>query len=33
MLNALLGGNRGNNANLNPQIIQSLLTTQMTAGF
>ena len=33
VLNALLGGNGGVNANINPQIIQSLLTTQMTAGF
>lgn len=33
MLNLLMGGNRAANANLNPQLIQSLLTTQMTAGF
>ena len=33
MLNMLLNGNRGNSANLDPQIIQSLLSTQMTAGF
>ena len=33
MLNLLLGGNRNTGANINPQIIQSLLTTQMTAGF
>ena len=33
VLNLLLGANKGNSSNLNPQIIQSLLTTQMTAGF
>ena len=33
MLNMLFGNNSGSNANINPQVIQSLLTTQMTAGF
>ena len=33
VLNMLFGNNSGSNANINPQIIQSLLTTQMTAGF
>ena len=33
VLNMLFGKNSGSNANINPQIIQSLLTTQMTAGF
>ena len=33
MLNLLLGGNRNSTSNLSPQVIQSLLTNQMSAGF
>ncbi len=33
VLNLLMNGNQGRNSNIDPQIIQSMLTNQMTASF